>query len=109
MKLKDKVALITGGAQGLGKSIALAMAREGADTVIRDINEAALPDAAKEIEAVGGKSLGVRCAVSSSQSVGDMYEQIVKRFGTLHILVNNAALVQTGEANEENRTKRSER
>ena len=85
------------------------MAREGADTVIRDINEAALPDAAKEIEAVGGKCVGVRCAVSSSQSVGDMYEQIVKRFGTLHILVNNAALVQTGEANEENRTKRSER
>ena len=109
MKLKDKVALITGGAQGLGKSIALAMAREGADTVICGINEAALPDAAKEIEAVGGKCLGVRCAVSSSQSVGDMYEQIVKRFGTLHILVNNAALVQTGEANEENRTKRSER
>ena len=109
MKLKDNVALITGGAQGLGKSIALAMAREGADTVICDINEAALPDAAKEIEAVGGKCLGVRCAVSSSQSVGDMYEQIVKRFGTLHILVNNAALVQTGEANEENRTKRSER
>ena len=109
MKLKDKVALITGGAQGLGKSIALAMAREGADTVICGINEAALPDAAKEIEAVGGKCLGVRCAVSSSQSVGDMYKQIVKRFGTLHILVNNAALVQTGEANEENRTKRSER
>ena len=54
-------------------------------------------------------AVGVRCAVSSSQSVGDMYEQIVKRFGTLHILVNNAALVQTGEANEENRTKRSER
>ena len=51
MKLKDKVALITGGAQGLGKSIALAMAREGANTVICDINEAALPDAAKEIEA----------------------------------------------------------
>ena len=61
MKLKDKVALITGGAQGLGKSIALAMAREGADTVICDINEAALPDAAKEIEAVGRTCLGVRC------------------------------------------------
>ena len=63
MKLKDKVALITGGAQGLGKSIALAMAREGADTVICDINEAALPDAAKEIEAVGGtcRRRSLRC------------------------------------------------
>ena len=57
MKLKDKVALITGGAQGLGKSIALAMAKEGADIVICDINEATLPGAGKEIEAIGRKCL----------------------------------------------------
>jgi len=105
MKLKNKVALVTGGAQGLGKAIALAMAREGADTVICDINEATLPVSAKEIEAVGGTCLGVRCDVSSAESVNDMYKRVVERFGTLHILVNNAGLVQTGQANEENRTR----
>jgi 3-oxoacyl-[acyl-carrier protein] reductase len=105
MKLKGKVALVTGGAQGLGKSIALAMAKEGADTVICDINEATLPSAAKDIEALGGQCLGVRCDVSSTESVDAMYEQVVKRFGTMHILVNNAALVQTGAANEKNRTR----
>jgi 3-oxoacyl-[acyl-carrier protein] reductase len=105
MKLKDRVALITGGAQGLGKSIALAMAREGADIVICDINETTLPGAAKEIEALGRKCLGVRCDVSSSESVAEMYKQIIERFGTLHILVNNAALVQSGPVNEERRTR----
>lgn len=82
MKLKDKVALITGGAQGLGKSIALAMAKEGADIVICDINEQTLPGAAKEIEAVGRKCLGVRCDVSSSESVAQMYEQVQSRRGS---------------------------
>jgi 3-oxoacyl-[acyl-carrier protein] reductase len=105
MKLKDKVALVTGGAQGLGKSIALAMAKEGADIIICDINEKTLPAAAKEIEALGRKCLGVRCDVSSSESVAKMYEQIVDRFGTLHILVNNAALVQSWPVNEARRTK----
>jgi 3-oxoacyl-[acyl-carrier protein] reductase len=105
MKLKGKVALITGGAQGLGKAIALAMAKEGADIVICDINEKTLPDATSEIEAVGGKCLGVRCDVSSSESVTQMYEQIVKQFGTLHILVNNAAMIATRPADTERRNR----
>jgi len=69
MKLQDKVALITGGAQGLGKSIALAMAREGANIVICDINPDTIPAATAEIEALGRQCLGVRCDVSSSDSV----------------------------------------
>ena len=105
MKLQDKVALITGGAQGLGKSIALAMAREGANIVICDINPDTIPTAAAEIEALGRQCLGVRCDVSSSDSVREMYAQIADRFGTLHILVNNAALLQKGEANEAARTR----
>ena len=105
MKLQDKVALITGGAQGLGKSIALAMAREGANIVICDINPDTLPTAAAEIEALGRECLAVRCDVSSSDSVREMFAQIADRFGTLHILVNNAALVQKGEANEAARSR----
>ena len=81
------------------------MANEGANIVICDINEKTLPDATKEIEAVGRKCLGVRCDVSSSESVSQMFEQIVKQFGTLHILVNNAALVQNRPNEEERRTR----
>lgn len=105
MKLKSKVALVTGGAQGLGKAIALAMAKEGADIVICDINAKTLPGAQAEIKATGSRCLGVQCDVSSVDSVAGLFRETVSTFGTLDILVNNAALVQTGERNEEMRSK----
>src|SRR5262245_7239048 len=91
MKLKGKVAVITGGGQGLGKSIAEAMAKEGASAVICDINPDTLRTATKDIEALGGSCLGVVCDVSSVENVEKMFAQAVERFGTVHILVNNAA------------------
>jgi 3-oxoacyl-[acyl-carrier protein] reductase len=103
MKLKDKIALITGGAQGLGKSIAIAMANEGARIVICDINEEGLAKTVTEIEQLGAQVLGVRCDVSSSENVAQIFERIAERFGTLHILVNNAALVQNRPAEVERR------
>lgn len=105
MKLRDKVALITGGAQGLGKAIALAMAKEGAKIVICDINPKTLPEAQADIEALGGQCLAVKCDVSSVESVANLIRETVEKFGTLDILVNNAALVQSGEKNEEMRSK----
>jgi 3-oxoacyl-[acyl-carrier protein] reductase len=68
MKLKDKVALITGGAQGLGKAIAIAMANEEAHIVVCDINEDVLAKTVPEIEQLGAQTLDVRCDVSSSES-----------------------------------------
>lgn len=76
MKLKDKVALITGGAQGLGKSIAIAMAKEGAHVAICDIKEEGLAKTVTEIEQLGVQALGVRCDVSSPESVASMFESI---------------------------------
>ena len=81
------------------------MADEGASIVICDINADTLATAAAEIEALGRPCLAIRCDVSSSASVREMFPQIVERFGTLHILVNNAALVQKGEANEAARSR----
>ena len=105
MTLKNKVALVTGGAQGLGKAIALAMARAGADVVICDINPKTLPETEAEIVATGVRCRGIVCDVSSVESVAGLFKETVATFGTLDILVNNAALVQTGARNEEMRSK----
>ena len=105
MKLKDKVALITGGGQGLGKAIAEAMAKEGAATVICDLNPTTLATASKEIEALGRPCLGVLCDVSSVDSVEKMFAEAVKRFGTVHILVNNAAMLASRPADTERRNR----
>jgi 3-oxoacyl-[acyl-carrier protein] reductase len=105
MRLKNKVALVTGGAQGLGKAIALAMARDGADVVICDINPKTLPGTEAEIVATGVRCRGIVCDVSSVDSVAELFKEAVATFGTLDILVNNAALVQTGARNEEMRSK----
>ena len=105
MKLKGRIALITGGAQGLGKAIALAMANEGANIVIGDINPKTLPEAKAEIESTGVRCLAGVSDVSSVESVANLFRETVATFGTLDILVNNAALVQTGARNEEMRSK----
>jgi NAD(P)-dependent dehydrogenase (short-subunit alcohol dehydrogenase family) len=105
MKLANKVALITGGAQGLGKAIALAMAKEGAHAVVCDINTKTLPEAQAEIEATGVRCLAAKCDVSSVENVANLFRETVVTFGTLDILVNNAALVQSGAKNEEMRSK----
>jgi 3-oxoacyl-[acyl-carrier protein] reductase len=105
MRLNNKVALVTGGAQGLGKAIALAMARDGADIVICDINPKSLPETEAEIVANGVRCRGIVCDVSSVESVAGLFQETVATFGTLDILVNNAALVQTGARNEDMRSK----
>jgi 3-oxoacyl-[acyl-carrier protein] reductase len=105
VKLKNKVALVTGGGQGLGKTIAEAMVKEGASAVICDINPDTLKAATKDIEALGGSCLGVVCDVSSVESVEKMFAQAVERFGTVHILVNNAALIAQSPADTERRNR----
>jgi 3-oxoacyl-[acyl-carrier protein] reductase len=75
MKLKGKVAWITGGAQGLGKAIALAMAKEGANIVICDINPKTLPEAQAAMEATGVHCLTVQCDVSSVKSVASLLRE----------------------------------
>ena len=93
------------GLRGLGKAIALAMARDGADIVICDINPKTLPETEAEIVATGVRCRGIVCDVSSVDSVAALFRQTVSTFGTLDILVNNAALVQSGPRNEEMRSK----
>ncbi|MCJ0903278.1 SDR family NAD(P)-dependent oxidoreductase [Rhodococcus sp. ARC_M6] len=105
MQLLDKVALVTGAAQGLGRSIALAMAHEGANLVLCDLQEDKLAEVSAEIEALGRKSLALRCDVSSSEQVSDAFARAAEHFGTIHILVNNAARVPNSPAEEARRNR----
>lgn len=91
MKLKDKVAIITGGGYGLGRVIALGFVAEGARVCIAARTKNRLEDTAREIEAVGGQVLTVQTDIAREEDVESMIAQTVERFGALDILVNNAA------------------
>lgn len=91
MKLKDKVAIITGGGYGIGRVIALGFVAEGARVCIAARTKDRLEDTAREIEAVGGQVLTVQTDIAREEDVESMIAQTVERFGALDILVNNAA------------------
>ena len=105
MKLKDKVALVTGAGKGLGGTIAEAYAREGARLVLCDINDAALADTRAQVVAHGVPCLALHCDVSDRSAVDAMFEQAVAQFGTLDVLVNNAARVPNSPAETERRNR----
>jgi NAD(P)-dependent dehydrogenase (short-subunit alcohol dehydrogenase family) len=92
MRLKDKVALITGSTKGIGKEIALGFAREGAHVIVngRNLEKARL--VAKEAEALGIKSMAVGADVSQAQGVKAMVDEATQHFGRIDILVNNAGV-----------------
>ncbi|MCX5702313.1 MAG: 3-oxoacyl-[acyl-carrier-protein] reductase [Candidatus Omnitrophica bacterium] len=94
MRLKDKVALITGGAQGIGRDIALAFAKEGADVVIGDINLEKAMRVEQEIMALGRKSLAIELDVTSSVKVEEEVNKILDKFKKVDILVNNAGITK---------------
>lgn len=93
MKLKDKVAIVTGGAQGIGAAMARAFADEGAHVVVADI---ALDRAEETARALGGKAFGIRVDVSDLASIEALVEAAVERLGSVDILLNNAAVFDAG-------------
>lgn len=100
-KLKDKIALVTGAGPGLGGAIAQAMAREGAHLVVCDIDGAALAQTRAAVEAEGAPCLALRCDVSDRGAVDAMFGQAAARFGTVDILVNNAARIPSSSKDTE--------
>ncbi len=89
-RFADQVAIVTGGAQGIGAAYARAFAAEGAKTVIADILDGS--ELAEEIKATGGDAIAVTVDVTDSSSVAAMVENTLAAFGRIDILVNNAAL-----------------
>jgi 3-oxoacyl-[acyl-carrier protein] reductase len=88
--LENKVAIVTGGARGLGKAYCLRMAEEGAKVVVADILEPEAEATANEIKAKGGAALAVKADVTSEAETQSMAEKTAKEFGRIDILVNNA-------------------
>lgn len=93
MRLKDKVAVVTGGGGKIGKAYALALAHEGARVCVPDITDATAT--VKAVQQAGGEAMTVRCDVSSESSVREMVQATAERFGGIDILINNAAYFMT--------------
>ena len=96
--LKDKVAVVTGASQGIGRDTALALSGAGAKVAVAARNEEKLAALVKDIVAKGGEAFAVKMDVSDADQVKAGFKQVVEKFGRLDILVNNAAITRDGLA-----------
>jgi 3-oxoacyl-[acyl-carrier protein] reductase len=94
LELIGKVALVTGAAQGIGKAVALLLARNGADLVVSDINLEKAQETAKEIQAIGRKALAVKVDVANLRDVERMVQAVLEQLHQIDILVNNAGITR---------------
>ena len=92
-RLKDKVAIITGGAKGIGRAIAERYGREGAIVIVNDLDAADAQAVADGIEAEEGRALAIEADVSQEAAVDVLFDQVLEQFGRVDVLVNNAARV----------------
>ena len=96
MKLKNKVALVTGAGRGIGETIALTLSREGADIIVNDFDAASAASTARKIEAAGQRALVSGANIADRRQVQEMFSEIKNTFGRLDILVNNAGITRDG-------------
>jgi len=92
MRLKDKVAVITGAASGIGKEIAITFAREGGKVVIADLDQKAADATAAELDSTGARAIGVAMDVANEEQVNAGIAKSIARFGALDVLVSNAGI-----------------
>ena len=94
MRLKDKVAIVTGSGRGIGEGIVMRFAEEGAKIIVNDVNEDDAKNVVDQVKAKGGQAVAVIGSVSDRATVQKMVDTAVKEFGTLDIIVNNAGITQ---------------
>ncbi len=94
MRLKDKVTFVTGAAQGIGKAIALAFAKEGSSIIVSDVNLELAAQTAREVEALGVKAIAIKTNVADLADVEAGVAEAVKSLGRIDILVNNAGITK---------------
>jgi len=100
MNLQGKVSIVTGGGQGLGRAIALGLAKKGSEVAVCDVNLDASRDVAKEILSMGRKGLALKVDVSNSMEVKNMADCVLAEFGKIDILVNNAGICRVASIEE---------
>ncbi len=93
MRLKDKVAIITGSARGIGRATALKFAAEGAKVVVCDLDRKAVDEVVAEIAAEGGQAIGFTVNVTDKASIAAMVKGVMDKYGRIDVLVNNAGIV----------------
>ena len=94
MQLKDRIALVTGGAQGLGAAICERLAREGCSVAVADVNEKSAADTAQKVEAATGRRcMAVKVDVTDEPQVESMVKRVVETFGKLDIVISNAGIL----------------
>ncbi len=96
MNLVNKVGIVTGAGKGIGKAIAIALAREEANVVVNDVDIKKAEEVAKEIESLGQQALAIQVDVSDSKEVNRMVQIVLRKFKRVDILVNNAGIIRRG-------------
>lgn len=92
MKLKNRVSIVTGGAQGIGKAVCIALAREGSDVLVADIVARTASEVSKEVRAMGRKSISFELDVADGKQVKEMVNTALDEFGRIDILANVAGI-----------------
>jgi len=100
MKLKGKVAIVTGASKGIGRAIAGAYAREGASVVLASRSMDLLETSAREIKQAGGEALAVSVDIRNVESINDLVKKTVDQYGRLDLLVNNAGITMGGPSED---------
>jgi 3-oxoacyl-[acyl-carrier protein] reductase len=100
MKLNGKKAIVTGGGRGIGRAISLALAHEGADVVVADLDLKGAEATAESVRALGRQAVAVKVDVSKSSDVNNMVSSGLEKFGRIDILINNAGIFQVAPVGE---------
>jgi 3-oxoacyl-[acyl-carrier protein] reductase len=93
MKLEGRTAIVTGARRSIGRAVALALAKEGANVVVSDVSQQDCQKVVDQIKDLGRRGLAIKCDVSSRAEVEDMVKRTVAEFGRVDILVNNAGII----------------
>lgn len=101
MRLEKKKAIVTGAGSGIGRAIALTLAKEGADIVVADVDPGAAEKVASEVKSLGRRSLAIKVDVTKRNDVDQLVKKTLDTFETIDILVNNAGIVKHGPPEEE--------
>ena len=95
-RFEDKIVIITGSARGIGYSIAEEFSRNGAISIVLDIQEDLVQNAVKDLKNQGYKAFGYTADVTDSETIGNVFKEIISKFGKIDILVNNAGITKDG-------------